>query len=284
MKAVVWWVTVVVFLVAMVGTVALHYHLQPPSAVTTVPRVLEERTPQTLTKPELKQQQNGLIRDIDRLEANVDRLDAQHRLAKARAQTLMNELERYQTERDAFLAAYEERKSEIEKRLEELDQAINEQVAEQQARTAQLSEMDARYQLESMLGYPHPLNDSDLLRQQMTDNPRAHLERAQRHFEIVLQAPDYPRQEQLYNQLEPLLAKLDRRYENNPEILALQCGNRFCEVQFQMARPDPYIDYWRAVVDAIQTGTDLGPIEDSLTVEEDNRVTGLILSRRLSNP
>lgn len=276
--------TLAVFLFSLVGTVALHYQLQPPSPVTAEPRVLEERSPQSLNKPELKQQQKALVADIDRLETEVDRTDAQHRLAKARAQSLINELERYQNERDAFLAAYEERKSDIENRLAELDRAIEEQLAEQEERNAQLSELDARYQLDSMLAYPHPLNDADLLREAMLTNPRQNLERAQHHYEIILQAPDYSRQEQLYNQLEPLLADLNKRYHHQPEILVLQCGSRFCEIQLQMERPEPYVDYWRATLDAIQANTGFGPIEDNLVVEENDRITGMIVSRRLGSP
>ncbi len=275
--------TLVVFLLSLVGTVALHYQLQPPSPAVFEPRVLEERSPQSLNKAELKQQQKALIEDIDRLDAEVDRTDALHRLAKARAQSLINELERYQNERDAFLAAYEERKTDIENRLAELDRAIEEQITEQEERNAQLSDLDVRYQLDSMLAYPHPLNDSDLLREEMLTNPRQHLERAQHHYEIILQAPDYPKQEQLYNQLEPLLADLNKRYHHQPEILVLQCGSRFCELQLRMKRPEPYVDYWRATLDAIQANTGFGPMEDSLVVEGDDQITGMILSRRLGS-
>lgn len=275
------WTTVAVFLASLFGTVGLHYHLQPPTPAPVAERLLEERPPLRLTRPDLEAQQAILIEDIDRLETEVDRIQAQHNLAKARAQTLMDELDRYQSERDAFLADYEERKSEIEQRLGELDRAIADRVAEQERRQAELSDLDAQYKLDSMLAYPHPLNQSDILREQMRAQPRQHLERVQRHYQIIIQAPDYPHQERLYDRIDPVLAKLDERYGHGPGILALQCSERFCEVQFEMQRPDPFIDYWRALLDALRGQAGIGPIEDELVVEDEARITGMVMVRRV---
>ena len=280
MKQVIW-TTVLVFLLSFGGTVGLHYYLQPPMPEPAAKRLLEKQPPLQLTKPVLNEQQAILVEDIKRLELEVDRIRAQHSLAQARAQTLMDELDRYQAERDAFLAAYEERKSDIEDRLAELDQAIADQVAEQQQRQAELSDLDAQYRLDSMLAYPHPLNDSDVLREQMRAQPRQHLERAQRHYQIILQAPDYPYQEQLYDRIEPVLARQNDQYQHNPGILALQCSARFCEVQFEMERPDPFVDYWRALLDALRGQAGIGPVEDELVVEEAGRITGMLMIRRV---
>jgi len=280
MKGVVW-TTVLMYLLTFGGTVGLHYYLQPPTPEPEAKRLLEEQPPLQLTKPVLNEQQDILIEDIERLETEVDRIRAQHSLAQSRAQTLMNELDRYQTERDAFISAYEERKTEIENRLAELDRAIANQVAEQQQRESELSDLDAQYRLDSMLAYPHPLNDADVLREQMRAHPRQHLERVQRHYQIILQAPDYPHQEQLYDQIEPLLAQLNEEYQHNPGMLALQCSARFCEVQFEMERPDPFMDYWRALLDAMREQSGIGPIEDDLVVEEEGRITGMVMIRRV---
>ncbi|GGX41966.1 hypothetical protein [Saccharospirillum salsuginis] len=280
MKQVVW-TTVLVFLLSFGGTVGLHYYLQPPTPEPAAQRLLEEQPPLQLTKPELNDQQDILVENIERLETEVDRIRGQHSLAQARAQTLMDELDRYQAERDAFLAAYEERKSDIEDRLAELDQAIADRIAEQQQRQAELSDLDAQYRLDSMLAYPHPLNDSDILREQMRAHPRQHLERVQRHYQIILQAPDYPYQEQLYDLIEPVLAQQNDRYQHNAGMLALQCSARFCEVQFEMERPDPFVDYWRALLDALREQTRIGPVEDELVVEEEGRITGMLMVRRV---
>lgn len=271
---------VVMFLFGFGGTVAVHYQLQPPEPEPEKVRDIQHRSPVPLSKPELENQQSRLIEDIDRRDLELDRIRAQHSLAKARAQTLMRELDRYQNERSAFLNAYEERKSDIEQRLQELDTAIAEQVAEQQERQAELSDLDAQYRLDSMLAYPHPLNDSAVLRDYMRQHPRQHLERVQRHYQIILQAPDYPLQDRLHDRLEPLLVAQNEAYDHNPEVLALKCGERFCEIQLVMARPDPYRDYWRSILEAVRDQIDMGAIEDEWVVEETDRITGVILIRR----
>lgn len=267
--------------VSFVATLGLNYYLAPEGRGKITTTSAGQDSSQQLTQTELREQIEGLKIEIDRLEDRIDRTRGQHSLAQARTRTLIKELKRYEAERDDFFSAHRQRKAQIETRLEELDRAIEAQVAERNRRQARTSDQDARYRVDSMLAYAHPLNQSPELNDYLRNAPKANLELVQRRFELMMQPPDYAYQERLYNQLEEVLETLAGEHGHDPEIVALYCSDDNCELQLSMAQPKPFYDYWREALERIRTNTDLQILEAQLTTETDARLFGLIMTRRL---
>ncbi len=267
------------FVLGFSVAIVIHWSLRPSIEIA-LPIQPEVAKPELSNLVDLKTKQIKLRKEVGDLEDTHHQASQSNQLAQSNARAVISQLQVYRDKRDTLFADYEKNREQVVSKLDSLDETIQQKLVQQQLRIERIDVDQLRFELESLLLYYHPLNDTVSLNEALLSNPIENQALIEQRFELMVQLPDYEFTDSLYDELDEIIDRLNQQHLNQTQLKNLFCSAVSCELQISLNQKQPYFDYWYQWLTELKNTQQLNDISFHAYITENQQLVGTVLVNR----